>query len=296
MGYPSLVVKKGEEYELMFVSDLPFERWKVTYKVHTLSSAEEHKLLKKADHELSVVIPLALDNGMAIAQAVWAEPGGKLIKAEAKEQLGNPNLFKFSATAHSDAELIALRIEFLELSKIPSEKKLEIRDPDRLRAQSAPSTHRSEGSSPGMPSASLANLAVPLALREDGAGAFTSEHSTQEVPVTTHPIVESFRHPDHTRNPEEQPKRQQCRQAETEKAEHAGAPVDSATRRDAMDRGTQILAREFRGDARRFRHANRQQPNLVQPVQPRQQPHLEGTERAITVIENDVFGAIHAGN
>ena len=59
-----------------------------------------------------------------------------------------------------------------------------------------------------------------------------------------------------------------------------------------MDGLLQIGPGDIRRQSRRFRVLNREKTCGVKPVQPPDQSHLEGAERAFAVVKQDVFCAI----
>jgi len=123
---------------------------------------------------------------------------------------------------------------------------------------------------------------------ENGAGSLAAEQTAEEEAVTADPLIDDLRDLDDSRDPEKQGYGHEQGQAQTDEADAARAPVDAAVFGDAVNRFLQVFAGKVRGEPCGGFMGQGDEAQSAKPVQPCQDPHLKGAQRAFIVIEHNV--------
>lgn len=113
--------------------------------------------------------------------------------------------------------------------------------------------------------------------------------------VAADPHVEDFGELDDAGNPEDQGEEEEEWESHADVPQGAGATVDFAVRREAVDRGGEFFTWDVSGEFRCFFMGKGEERNGVKPVQPGDEPHLESAEGAGVIINQDVFVGVGHG-
>jgi hypothetical protein len=105
--------------------------------------------------------------------------------------------------------------------------------------------------------------------------------------------VNPFRDLNHAWNPQEKREWKKQRQSHSSETQATSSAMNLAALRHAMNCGEQIFPFQRWGDCLRFRIGEWDERQRVAPIKPAKQTHLEGAERALVIVENDV--RLHCG-
>lgn len=138
---------------------------------------------------------------------------------------------------------------------------------------------------------------IPSPDGHDSTGAFAAEDATEEVAVAADPAVDDFRELNDAGNPEDQGEGHGQRHSHADKADAARTTVDPAISRDAVDGLKEILAANAGGDFSSPGVSDGDESDGIEPIEPCDDAHLEGAQRAVAVEEHGVAGrfVIHSG-